>query len=60
METEDEGLKGGAFVDMGTTMSFFRKILAKLISDFNFLFKVLVGRGSPKSGLLLVEVDFQL
>ena len=39
METEDEGLKGGASVKMETTLSFFRKISAELISDFNLLFK---------------------
>ena len=52
METEDEGLKGEASVEKGTTLSFFRKISAELISDLNFLFKGLKGRGSPKSGLL--------
>ena len=57
METEDEGLKG-ASVEMGTTLSFFRKRSAEINSDFNFLFKGLEERGSPKSGLLSGWGDF--
>ena len=49
METEDKGLKGGATVEMGTTLSFFRKISVELISNLNFLFR---REEDKKSGLL--------
>ena len=51
MGTEDEGLKGVATTEMGTTMSFFWKIAAEIISEFNFSLVGLEERGSPKRGL---------